>query len=44
MSGKIDAQFNRVKLLEAGDLATFNALLKELGIPAVEVKPVKPIA
>ncbi len=44
MSGKIDAQFNRVKALESGDLTTFNALLKELGIPAVEVKLPKPIA
>jgi hypothetical protein len=44
LSGKIDAQFNRVRTLEAGDLSAFNSLLKELGIPAVEIKPVKPIA
>ena len=44
MSRKIDAQFDRVRALESGDLATFNALLKELGVPAVEVKPAKPIA
>ena len=44
MAGKIDAQFDRVRALEAGDLAAFNALLKELGIPAVELKVVKPIA
>ncbi len=44
LSGKIDAQFDLVRKLEAGDLATFNALLKELGLPAVEIKPPKPIA
>ncbi len=44
LSGKIEAQFDRVRALEAGDLSAFNALLKELGIPAVEIKPVKPIA
>jgi len=44
LSGKIDAQFDRVRALEAGDLAAFNALLKDLGIPAVEIKAVKPIA
>ncbi|MDQ2666634.1 MAG: glycosyl hydrolase [Gemmatimonadota bacterium] len=44
LSGKIDAQFDRVRALEAGDLSAFNVLLKELGIPAVEIKPVNPIA
>lgn len=44
LSGKIDAQFDRVRALESGDLAAFNALLKELGVPAVELKAVKPIA
>ena len=44
LAGKVDAQLDRLRALESSDLAAFNALMKELNVPAVTVKEVKPIA
>jgi photosystem II stability/assembly factor-like uncharacterized protein len=44
LAGKVDAQVQRLRVLEAGDVGAFNRLLEELKIPAVTVRPVKPIA
>ena len=41
MSTKVDAQLGRLRELEAGDLASFNKLLKELDVPAVVVQAAK---
>jgi photosystem II stability/assembly factor-like uncharacterized protein/outer membrane murein-binding lipoprotein Lpp len=44
LGGKVDAQIQRLRLLEAGDLSQFNLMLKELNVPAVGVEQARPIA
>ena len=39
---KVDAQISRLRAIESGDLAAFNALMRELNVPAVLV-PAPPI-
>ena len=44
LTGKVDAQLQRLRALESGELAAFNAMMRELNVPAVNVEVVKPIA
>ncbi len=44
LSAKVDAQLDRLRALESGDLTAFNAMMRELNVPAVMVEVVKPIA
>ncbi len=44
LSGKVQAQFEKLRVLEAGDISAFNRMLEELKMPAVTVQPLKPIA
>ena len=44
LGSKVDAQLDRLRALEAGDLAAFNAMMRELNVPAVTVEQPKPIA
>jgi hypothetical protein len=44
LAGKVDAQIQRLHILEAGDLSQFNLMLKELNVPAVGTEQTKPIA
>ena len=44
LSTKVDAQLDRLRALESGDLSAFNAMMRELNVPAVTVEVVKPIA
>ncbi|MEO7711962.1 MAG: glycosyl hydrolase [Gemmatimonadaceae bacterium] len=44
LSTKVDAQLDRLRALESGDLTAFNAMMRELNVPAVTVEVVKPIA
>ena len=44
LAGRTDAQLERLRALEAGDLAKFNDMLRELNVPAVVLPAVKPIA
>ena len=44
LSGKVDAQLDRLRALESGELTAFNAMMRELNVPAVTVEVVKPIA
>jgi photosystem II stability/assembly factor-like uncharacterized protein len=41
LGSQVDAQIARLKALEAGDLAAFNKLMKELDVPAVTVEAAK---
>jgi len=38
LSGKVDAQLQKLELLESTDVSAFNRLMKELDVPAVSVK------
>jgi hypothetical protein len=44
LAGQVDRQIERLHALEAGDLAGFNAMLRELNVPGVVVEQAKPIA
>jgi hypothetical protein len=44
LAAKLDAVLQRLQQLEDGDLAAFNKLLQELGLPAVYTKPRKTIS
>ena len=44
LGSKVDAQLDRLRALEAGDLAAFNAMMRELNVPAVTAEQPKPIA
>ena len=44
LAGKVDALLLRERTLEAGDIVQFNAMLRELNVPAVGVAAAKPIA
>ena len=44
LSTKVEAQLDRLRALESGDLTAFNAMMRELNVPAVMVEVVKPIA
>ena len=44
LSGKLSEQLRRLQQMEDADLATFNKLLQELGVPAVYVPPRKIIS
>jgi photosystem II stability/assembly factor-like uncharacterized protein/outer membrane murein-binding lipoprotein Lpp len=44
LAGKVDAQLGRLRALEAGELGAFNRLLKELDVPGVTVREVRPIS
>jgi photosystem II stability/assembly factor-like uncharacterized protein len=44
LAGKVDALVGRERALEAGDLAAFNRMMKELNVPAVAAEQPKPIA
>lgn len=39
LSGKVDVQMQKLRELENGDVGAFNRLMKELDVPAVNVKP-----
>jgi DNA repair exonuclease SbcCD ATPase subunit len=39
LSGKVEAQMQKLRELENGDVGAFNRLMKELDVPAVNVKP-----
>jgi hypothetical protein len=41
LSGKVDAQLQKLRELENGDVGAFNRLMKELDVPAVSVKSAK---
>jgi hypothetical protein len=41
LSGKVDAQLDKLRALENGDVGAFNRLMKELDVPAVSVKTAK---
>ena len=41
LSGKVDAQFEKLRVLESTDVGAFNRLMKELDVPAVSVKNAK---
>jgi hypothetical protein len=41
LSGKVDAQLQKLRELESGDVGAFNRLMKELDVPAVDVKGAK---
>ncbi|MFL5606117.1 MAG: hypothetical protein ACJ8AD_06720, partial [Gemmatimonadaceae bacterium] len=43
LSGKADALIGRERALEAGEVAAFNQMMRELNVPAVAVEQVKPI-
>jgi hypothetical protein len=44
LNGKLQVQLRRLQQLEVEDLAAFNRLLQELGVPGVFVAPRKPIS
>ena len=44
LAGRVDAQLGRLRALEASDVAAFNRLLKELDVPGVTVREVRPIS
>ncbi|MBI1809733.1 MAG: hypothetical protein HYR75_07545, partial [Gemmatimonadetes bacterium] len=44
LSGKLNVVLQRLQQLEDGDLAAFNKMLQELGLPAVYVPPRKTIS
>jgi hypothetical protein len=44
LGGKVDAQLDRLRALEGGDISAFNRMLEELKVPAVTVEQPKPIA
>jgi len=41
LAGKVDAQLQKLQLLESTDVSAFNRLMKELDVPAVSVKNAK---
>jgi photosystem II stability/assembly factor-like uncharacterized protein len=41
LSGQVDAQLQKLRLLESTDVGAFNRLMKELDVPAVSVKDAK---
>jgi hypothetical protein len=41
LSGKLDVQLEKLRLLENTDVGAFNRLMKELDVPAVSVKSAK---
>ncbi|MDQ2766349.1 MAG: glycosyl hydrolase [Gemmatimonadota bacterium] len=41
LSGKVDGQLEKLRLLESTDVGAFNRLMKELDVPAVSVKGAK---
>jgi hypothetical protein len=41
LSGKVEAQMQKLRELENGDVGAFNRLMKELDVPAVSVKSIK---
>jgi hypothetical protein len=41
LSGKVDVQLEKLRLLESTDVGAFNRLMKELDVPAVSVKNAK---
>ncbi|AHG93559.1 BNR repeat-containing glycosyl hydrolase (plasmid) [Gemmatirosa kalamazoonensis] len=41
LGAQVDAQLERLRALEAGDLSAFNRLMKELDVPAVTVEDAK---
>jgi outer membrane murein-binding lipoprotein Lpp len=44
LAGQVDTLIARERALEAGEISAFNAMLRELGAPAVAVEVPKPIA
>jgi hypothetical protein len=44
LKGKLDAQLRGLEAIENGDLASFNRLMQELGVPSVFVAPRKPVS